>query len=157
MTANYTTWTKILLWLISNITYDNIYSEYLTCYTNPCTIRSYLTVTVNGFYSSVTNNQTIANIVLLIVAKHSNNDAVLNYILNSFELFQFNIKKPIDQIAILIVIITHEHDVKQLKKVSEFVQNNLARIGKQLIDAVQQKIKKRILEYRRRSRNYGRL
>nr|XP_012224531.1 PREDICTED: thyrotropin-releasing hormone-degrading ectoenzyme-like isoform X1 [Linepithema humile] len=156
MTASYTIWTKILLRHTSNITYDNIYLEYLTCYTNPHLIQSYLTAILNGFYSRVANNQTIANIVLLIVAKHSNNDAVLNYILNSFELFQFNIKKPIDQIAILIVIITHEHDVKQLTKINEFVKNNITMSEKQLINAVKLKIKKRKLEYKR-SRNYGRL
>ncbi|XP_067216543.1 aminopeptidase N-like isoform X3 [Linepithema humile] len=58
-----------------------------------------------------------------------------------------------DKIAILIVIITHQHAVEQLNKVLEFVKANLG--GERLIDDVKKKIKKRIDEYGRQVTNYG--
>ncbi|XP_012231866.2 aminopeptidase N-like [Linepithema humile] len=156
MAANIITWRKV--WNVWNATSDNTILEYLTCSTNTNIIQFYLRLMrenkyENKFYISISKSRTSA-IFSLIVAKHAKIDAVLNMI---FDLFKFNIKKLIDQIAMIIVIITHEHDVKKLKKVSEFVQNNLAMSGKELIDAVQQKIQKRKLEYNRRSTTYGRL
>jgi len=122
MAAKYSTWHE--LWRTWEKTSNNTFLEYLTCSTDPVTNQSYLRLTIQYefWHLRVPDNKKRAHIVLLIVAKHAKNDVVLELI---FEFLKFNIKlftifffcRRVDQIVILIVIITHEHSVEQFRKV----------------------------------------
>nr|XP_012221839.1 PREDICTED: thyrotropin-releasing hormone-degrading ectoenzyme-like [Linepithema humile] len=150
MTANNSIW--LMVFHEWNATSDNTILEYLTCSTNPDVIKSYLSlVKSNVSYLRVTNSKMNINIILLIIAKHARNDIVLDYILNHLEFFDLSGKRHVDEIAVLIVIITHEHDVEQFKKVIKFVKNSL---NKYLINPVEQKIKNREMEYNRKVDRY---
>nr|XP_012235164.1 PREDICTED: thyrotropin-releasing hormone-degrading ectoenzyme-like [Linepithema humile] len=153
MTANPLTWDKVLIkW---ERTSDDAFLDYLTCFTNPDTYRIYLDIIINErVHYNVKNSKTSAKNVLLIVAKHARNDDVLKYIFDNIRLFEFSINKQIDHIAILIVIITHEHSVEQFEKITEFAKGLCE---KRLIDAVKQKIKKRKLECEKRVTYYERI
>ncbi|XP_067212341.1 thyrotropin-releasing hormone-degrading ectoenzyme-like [Linepithema humile] len=152
MAANFTTWRKV--WNVWNTTSDNTILEYLTCSTDTEIIQNYLgLIREQAFDIKVSNSEKNA-IYLLIVAKHAKRDAVLAFI---FDFFKYNMKEQVMQIATLIVIITHQHDVEQLRKVHYFVKNKLMN-EKQLgfiVDAVKQKIEKRKMEYNKRVTNYG--
>ncbi|XP_067209692.1 aminopeptidase N-like [Linepithema humile] len=139
MSADMNTW--VMVFQQWNTTFDNTILDYLTCSTNPDIIKFYLQLVKSDvFYLKVTNSKISVNIILLIIAKHARNDTVLDYIFNHLEFFDLSGKRHIDEIAILIVIITHEHDVEQFKKVINFVKNSL---NKNLTDSIEQKIKKR--------------
>ncbi|XP_012224152.2 thyrotropin-releasing hormone-degrading ectoenzyme-like isoform X2 [Linepithema humile] len=157
MKSDYNNWFKV--WNKWKNTSDNTFLEYLTCSPDPTIIKTYLTfIKSDEFYLNVTDSKTNANIVLLIIAKHAKNNIVLTDIFEYFESIKFSSKQQIDQIAILIVIITHEHDVKHFKKIRKFVKTKLTMSEKQLsfiVDAVKQKIEKRKMEYNKRVTNYG--
>ncbi|XP_067216456.1 aminopeptidase Q-like isoform X1 [Linepithema humile] len=153
VSANSTIWYDVYdKW---TATPDNIkFLEYLTCSENPEIISNYL------FLNSIDSillqhNNTRVHIFLLTVAKHARNDIVCDFILQNLNnnTLMFISNKQTDKIATLIVIITHQYVVEQLNKVLEFTKVILRE--KQLVDAVNAKIKKRRSEYGKKSRNYG--
>ncbi|XP_067212340.1 thyrotropin-releasing hormone-degrading ectoenzyme-like [Linepithema humile] len=154
MAANFTTWDKV--WNRWNATSYNTILEYLTCSTDTEIIQNYLgLIREQDFGIRVSNSEKIA-IYLLIVAKHAKSDAMLNVI---FKFLMFKMKgEAVKQIATLIVIITHQPDEKQFRKIHEFVQYHLPIHEKQfsfIVGAVKQKIGKRKVEQHRPMRNYG--
>nr|XP_012224180.1 PREDICTED: thyrotropin-releasing hormone-degrading ectoenzyme-like [Linepithema humile] len=154
MAANFTTWDKV--WNRWNATSYNTILEYLTCSTDTEIIQNYLgLIREQDFGIRVSNSEKIA-IYLLIVAKHAKSDAMLNVI---FKFLMFKMKgEAVKQIATLIVIITHQPDEKQFRKIYEFVQYHLPIHEKQfsfIVGAVKQKIGKRKVEQHKPMRNYG--
>lgn len=94
MEASSHTWYEVMWWHRWNVTYDNAYLEYLTCSTNYLIIIKYLSMLVaEKYYAEVTKKETIANIVLLIIAKHAKNNKVFDYIFENFLKFEFSSKK----------------------------------------------------------------
>nr|XP_012224231.1 PREDICTED: aminopeptidase N-like isoform X1 [Linepithema humile] len=152
VSANSTIWYDV--WDKWAATDDIKFLEYLTCSEDPGVISNYLLLnSINSFL--LQHDNTRAHIFFLIVAKHANNDMVCDFILqnlnNNTLMFTSNTQR--DKIAIFIVMITHQHAVKQINKVLEFVKTNLKE--KRLVDAVEKKGKKRRDEYGRQVRNYG--
>nr|XP_012221846.1 PREDICTED: thyrotropin-releasing hormone-degrading ectoenzyme isoform X4 [Linepithema humile] len=82
------------------------------------------------------------------------NNAVLDFIFNNTQFFDLSGKRHVDEIAVLIVIITHEHEAEQFKKISEFVKNNSKINTKRVVDVVEQKIEKREMEHDKKVVNY---
>nr|XP_012225887.1 PREDICTED: uncharacterized protein LOC105674265 [Linepithema humile] len=153
VSANSTIWYDVYdKW---TATPDDIkFLEYLTCSENPEIISNYL------FLNSIDSillqhNNTRVYIFLLTVAKHARNDIVCDFILQNLNnnTLMFISNTQTDKIATLIVIITHQHAVVQLNKVLKFAKVNFRE--ERLVDAVDAKIKRRKLEYARKSNNYG--
>nr|XP_012227733.1 PREDICTED: thyrotropin-releasing hormone-degrading ectoenzyme-like isoform X1 [Linepithema humile] len=132
MSANGSIWWKVLS--KSMDTFDNTFSKYLTCSTNINIIRIFVTQILQNMVQLNQLDKNRVNIFLLIIVKHAKNQAVLEYI---YDVFKYSIKE-VYRIAILIVIITHKHDVDQLQEVSKFVQSYVTS-DIRLIDAVKQK------------------
>ncbi|XP_067211206.1 aminopeptidase Ey-like isoform X2 [Linepithema humile] len=154
MTSNLLTWNKV--WNKWKATSDNTFLEYLTCSTDLFIIQNYLELIITDrVFNNATNSKRNANLFLLIVAKHAKNSIVLDYIFSNFEFLEFSLKKQMDQIAILIVIITHEHNENQFRKITAFIINNDNLVHKNLVNVIKQKIRKRIFEYGKRVTNYG--
>ncbi|XP_067209696.1 aminopeptidase Ey-like isoform X2 [Linepithema humile] len=152
MAANVSIWRMV--WNKWDSSFDNKFLEYLTCSTNTIIIKMYLiTISKDTFYSSY-NKTIIANTFLLIFAKHARNDVVLDFIFNHLEFFDLSGKRHVDEIAVLIVIITHEHEAEQFKKISDIVKNSPTMNTKRMVDAVEQKIEKRKKEHNEKVANY---
>ncbi|XP_067216546.1 thyrotropin-releasing hormone-degrading ectoenzyme-like isoform X2 [Linepithema humile] len=104
----YTKWAEIR---------DNQLLEYLTCNRKPEMISAYLTLNSKDNYL-LHHRNTRAHIILLTVAKHARNNIICDFVLQNLNqntlMFTSNTQR--DKIAILIVIITHQHAVKQLNK-----------------------------------------
>nr|XP_012234879.1 PREDICTED: aminopeptidase N-like [Linepithema humile] len=153
VSANSTIWYDV--WNKWAATPNDIkFLEYLTCSENPAVISNYLLVnSINNFL--LQHNNTRAHIFLLTVARHARKDKVCDFILQNLidNTFMFISNTQTDNIATLIVIITHQHAVEQLNKISVFVKTKLKE--ERLVDAVERKIKKRIDEYGRQVTNYG--
>ncbi|XP_067216454.1 thyrotropin-releasing hormone-degrading ectoenzyme-like isoform X2 [Linepithema humile] len=152
VSANSTIWYDV--WDKWATTPNNInFLEYLSCSEDPVVISDYLQLNLIDSFL-LQHNNTRAHIILFIVARHASNDTVCDFILQNLKnnTFMFTSNTQADQIATLIVIITHQH-VKQLNKVLEFTKVNLKE--KRLVDAVDAKIKRRKSEYARKSSNYG--
>nr|XP_012221844.1 PREDICTED: thyrotropin-releasing hormone-degrading ectoenzyme isoform X2 [Linepithema humile] len=145
MAANISIWRMV--WNKWDSSFDKKFLEYLTCSTNTLTIRSYLIILSKDNFFPSYNKAKIANIFLLIFAKHARNNVVLDFIFNNTQFFDLSKKRHVDEIAVLIVIITHEHEAEQFKKISEFVKNNPTMNTKQVVDAVEHKIEKRKKEH----------
>jgi len=91
--ANYTTWAEVFyMWdTTSKKVPNDILLEYLTCSTDPETIRNYFRLTMQyQFYLRIPDNRKRATIILLIIAKHAKRDEILELI---FESLKFKIKK----------------------------------------------------------------
>ncbi|XP_012225891.2 aminopeptidase N-like [Linepithema humile] len=153
VSANSTIWYDVYdKW---TATPDDInFLEYLTCSEDPKIISNYLLL--NSIDSILLQrNNTRVHIFLLTVAKHARNDIVCDFILQNLNnnTLMFISNTQTDKIATLIVIITHQHAVVQLNKVLKFAKVNFRE--ERLVDAVNAKIKRRKLEYVRKSNNYG--
>ena len=84
MIANYTIWLEVYRkW---NRTEDNTLLEYLTCSTNPQIIEIYLKI-IEHEITYKSKNGIFVNIFLLIIAKHAENDIVLQSVLQKLEKF----------------------------------------------------------------------
>ncbi|XP_067209689.1 aminopeptidase Ey isoform X3 [Linepithema humile] len=152
MAANISIWRMV--WDEWNLSSDNKLLEYLTCSTNTVIIRSYLFILSKDTFPTSYNKTIIANTFLLIFAKHARNNVVLNFIFNNTQFFDLSGKRHVDEIAVLIVIITHEHEAEQFKKISEFVKNSPTMNTKRVVDAVEHKIEKRKKEHNEKVENY---
>ncbi|XP_067216466.1 aminopeptidase N-like isoform X2 [Linepithema humile] len=152
--ANNTIWYDVFKKWIE--TYKHTILEYLTCCTNPTLIRGYLSVlTENEFFKRIDRNKHV-QIYLLIIAKHAENDIAFNFVLQRLNthIYMYSTSNTQSyQIAIFIIIITHQHDVNQFKRVRQFAKVLLRE--ERLLDAVKEKVKKRIDEYGKQVRNYG--
>ncbi|XP_012219067.2 aminopeptidase N isoform X2 [Linepithema humile] len=152
VSANSTIWYDVYnKW---TATPDDIkFLEYLTCSEDPGVISNYLRL--NFIDNILLKRNTRAHIFLLTVARHARNNIVCDFILQNLNnnTFMFTSNTQADIVAILIVIITHQHAVEQLNKVREFAKVNLRE--ERLVNAVYQKYKKRRFEYVRKIINYG--
>nr|XP_012234880.1 PREDICTED: aminopeptidase N-like [Linepithema humile] len=118
VSANSTIWYDV--WDKWTNTPDDIkFLEYLTCSEDPSVISNYLLLnSIDDFL--LQHNNTRAYMFLLTVARHARNDIVCNFILqnlnNNTLMLISNTQAEI--IAMFIVIITHQHAVEQLNKIS---------------------------------------
>nr|XP_012225892.1 PREDICTED: thyrotropin-releasing hormone-degrading ectoenzyme-like [Linepithema humile] len=136
-------------------TYKHTILEYLTCCTDPTLIQVYLSALKNEFFKKIDRNKHV-QIYLLIIAKHAENDIAFNFVLQHLNthIYMYSTSNTQSyQIAIFIIIITHQDNVKQFKRVRQFAKVLLRK--KRLLNAVKEKIKKRIDEHRRQVRTYG--
>jgi len=95
MAANYSTWLNMFT-VTWNTKFDDELLEYLTCATDPYIIQSYFNSTMthdDKYRAKFRNNKKRVKIILFIAAKHAKIDAVLQLILQHFELLDFSTKK----------------------------------------------------------------
>nr|XP_012220638.1 PREDICTED: aminopeptidase N-like [Linepithema humile]XP_012220639.1 PREDICTED: aminopeptidase N-like [Linepithema humile] len=153
MTANDTIWSNI--WSRWTSTLDNRLLKYLTCSENSYIISNFLKLTMqNEFIIKVPSNTRI-NIFFLIVAKHAKVGSVLTFILEHFENVTFSSNREIDEIATLIVIITHVQSSFHLQKIFNFAIYNMTMIH--ITQALDKKVRQRNMEYMRQLKNYDTL
>ncbi|XP_067207968.1 aminopeptidase Ey-like isoform X4 [Linepithema humile] len=154
MGASYSVWLNV--YEKFNKTRHNTLLQYLVCSEDLIIIWNYLLRIRENIFRLKRNER--AYIMLLIVARHAKNKIMLQDILEVLKDFEFSSKKEVDQIAILIVIITHERfsTTGRLSKITDFVKSRFNE-APQVQDAVKKKIQKRISEYAKQIRNYGRI
>ncbi|XP_070155132.1 aminopeptidase N-like [Polyergus mexicanus] len=111
---------------------DNRILEFLTCIAHPNPIQEYLNTKTLQVYLDLKFSQKDifskfqdidrVNRFLMMIMKHVKNDVLLEYVLQNFEEIK---PREVSTIAALIIIINHVYSEAQLKKIMEFVENNL--------------------------------
>nr|XP_012232969.1 PREDICTED: aminopeptidase N-like isoform X1 [Linepithema humile]XP_012232970.1 PREDICTED: aminopeptidase N-like isoform X1 [Linepithema humile] len=143
--------TRFYMWQKWNATSDERYLEYLACCEDSVVICSFLTAILEKIpHNDNKRTNKRVNAFLFTVTKHARTAEVhscIFHILKSFP-FIFNWIRRHDIIATLIVIITHMNPATDTEKIMKFASNY------QLTKAVEEKIRKRRVEYGDLARNY---